>query len=104
MKSQSRPGNSSQANAYPASAPIRIGRIVPPTAISAVVPIACGIPVLCQRFEEADRRDEPERADEDEDQVDRGLADDAQNLRRRAFLDHRGLRLCCYGGDVRPLS
>ena len=37
MKSQSRPGNSSQANAYPASAPMTIGSSVPPIAIQIVV-------------------------------------------------------------------
>jgi hypothetical protein len=40
MKSQSRPGNSSQANAYPASAATMIGMIVAPREIQTVVQIA----------------------------------------------------------------
>ncbi len=44
-KSQSRPGKSTHANAYPASAAITIGRIVPPMAISAVMRSAVGMSV-----------------------------------------------------------
>ena len=43
MNSQSRPGNSSHANAYAASAAIMIGRSVPPIAICAVVHSECVI-------------------------------------------------------------
>ena len=40
MKSQSRPGNSSHANAYAASDATKMGRIVAPSEIQSVVQIA----------------------------------------------------------------
>ena len=50
MKSQSRPGKSSQANAYPAKAPTRIGKTVPPIAMTTVVFSADMIASLSNTF------------------------------------------------------